>query len=82
MVQTYLDDYVCTCGLERVSTGPYRSQDAWDDGMCIQQTRHPEAMFSHEAALFLLGLAEREPDRFRVTLRTGASFSNLSKGGA
>ena len=79
--RAYLGDYVRAAGLERVAAGLYRSQDAWDDGMYVLQTRYPEAVFSHETALFLLGLADREPDRFHVTLKTGASSSNLSRDG-
>lgn len=76
-----LDNYVCSNHLERVSFGLYRSQDAWDDEMFVLQTRYPKAVFSHETAQFLLGLADREPDHYSITLKTGTSSSNLAREG-
>lgn len=49
--------------------------------MFVLQTRYPDAVFSHETALFLLGLTDREPERFHVTLKSGTSSSNLQKDG-
>lgn len=51
-------------GLERVARGLYMSQDAWEDGLYVIQVRYPEAVFSHETALYLLNLANREPSPF------------------
>lgn len=79
--RTYLGDYVRANGLERVAFGLYRTQDAWDDGMHVLQSRYPDAVFSHESALFLLGLTDREPDRYSITLRAGSSSSSLSSEG-
>lgn len=79
--RTYLGDYVRANGLERVAFGLYRTQDAWDDGMHVLQSRYPDAVFSHESALFLLGLTDREPGRYSITLRAGSSSSSLSSEG-
>ncbi len=49
--------------------------------MFVLQTRYPGAVFSHETALFLLGLTDREPDRYSITLKAGASSSNLAREG-
>ena len=68
-------------GLERVAHGLYRSGDAWDDGMYVLQFRYPASVFSHETALYLLGLAEREPIVFSVTLKAGANATGLRKDG-
>jgi hypothetical protein len=38
-------------------------------------------VFSHETALFLLGLADREPRRFSVTLAAGSNGTALAKEG-
>ena len=43
--------------------------------------RYPEAVFSHETALYLLNLANREPEPFSVTLKTGTNTAGLSKQG-
>ncbi|MDR0446893.1 MAG: type IV toxin-antitoxin system AbiEi family antitoxin domain-containing protein [Oscillospiraceae bacterium] len=77
----YLGEYVRRNGLERVAYGLYMSVDTWADGMYALQVRYPAAVFSHESALYLLGLAEREPSAFSVTLKAGASTSRLRRDG-
>jgi predicted transcriptional regulator of viral defense system len=77
----YFGEYVRERGLERVAHGLYMSQDAWEDGMYVIQTRYPTAVFSHETALYLLNLAEREPVRYSITLKAGANATGLTKHG-
>jgi predicted transcriptional regulator of viral defense system len=77
----YLGEYVRKNSLERVAHGLYMSQDAWDDGMYVLQVRYPAAVFSHETALYLLELAEREPSIFSVTLKASANTTRLRKDG-
>lgn len=79
--RTYFGSYVRDRGLERISHGVYKSADAWDDGMYILQTRYPSAVFSHESALFLLNLAEREPARHSVTMKAGTNATRLGNQG-
>lgn len=79
--RAFVGDYVRANGMDRVAQGLYRTQEAWDDGMFVLQTRYPGAVFSHETALFLLGLTDREPDRYSITLKAGASSSNLAREG-
>ena len=79
--RSYLSEYVRERGLERVAYGLYMSQDAWEDGMYVIQTRYPMAVFSHETAQYLLNLAEREPIRYSVTLKAGANATELTKQG-
>jgi hypothetical protein len=79
--RTVLGDFVREKGLERVAHGLYISQDAWEDGMFVIQTRYREAVFSHETALYILNLANREPAPFSVTLKTGTNSTGLSKQG-
>ena len=79
--KTYFGEYVKDRGLERAAHGLYMSQDAWDDGMYVIQVRYPDAVFSHETALYLLGLTEREPVQYTVTLKAGKSSSGLTKSG-
>jgi len=52
------------------------SPDAWQDGMFVIQTRYPQAVFSHETALYLLNLADREPTHYTVTLKAGTIPAN------
>ena len=77
----YFGEYVRERGLERVAHGVYMSMDAWDDGMYVIQVRYPEAVFSHETALYLHNLAEREPEPYAVTLKTGTNSTGLTKDG-
>jgi len=77
----YLREYVQDRGLERVAHGLYMSQDAWEDGMYVIQTRYPQAVFSHETALYLLNLAEREPLKCSITLKSGTNASGLTRQG-
>ncbi len=76
-----LSDFARRYGLERVAHGLYMSQDAWPDGLYVIQTRYPEAVFSHETALYLLGLANREPKPLSLTLKAGKSSTTLAKEG-
>ena len=77
----YFSEYVSKRGLERVAHGLYMSQDAWEDGMHVIQVRYPLAVFSHETALYLLNLAEREPVKYTVTLKAGTDATGLTKKG-
>ena len=40
-----------------------------------------DSVFSHETALYLLGLSEREPTQYSLTLRAGTNSSGLAKQG-
>ena len=77
----YFGEYISKHELIKVAHGIYMSQDAWDDGMYTIQVRYPEAVFSHETALYLLSLAEREPTQYAVTLRAGTNVAGLMKSG-
>ena len=79
--RTVLGDFVRHNNLERVAHGLYMSQDSWTDGLFVIQVRYPEAVFSHETALFLLHLADREPDPFSVTVKAGTNSVGLSQQG-
>lgn len=76
--KTYFGEYVKERGLERIAHGLYMSQDAWMDGMYIIQVRYPQAVFSHETALYLLNLADREPLQYTLTLKAGANATGLT----
>ena len=79
--RTYFGEFVKKRGLERAAQGLYMSQDAWDDGMYVIQVRYPAAVFSHETALYLLNLAEREPVQYSVTLKARTNATGLTKNG-
>ncbi|MEG2097185.1 MAG: type IV toxin-antitoxin system AbiEi family antitoxin domain-containing protein [Pseudoflavonifractor sp.] len=77
----YFSEYVQAAGLHRVSRGVYLSPDAWRDECYLLQARFPAATFSHETALYLLDMADREPLQLTVTVRSGYHYSSLTDAG-
>ena len=77
----YFSEYIAQKGLERVSRGVYLSPDAVGDPFFILQARWPQTVISHEAALYLWGLAEREPMPITVTVKSGYNAPNLTAEG-
>ena len=63
--------------MEKVAHGIYISQNTWLDEMYLLQLRLSSTIFSHESALYLLDLAEREPLHFTITVKTGYNNSKL-----
>lgn len=66
---------------ERVMRGVYCAPDAWVDKMYLLQMRWPTAIFSHDTALFLHDMTDRDPLRYAVTMKTGRNPSNLTNAG-
>lgn len=67
----YFLEYVKKCGYQKLSKGIYLSPNAWEDGMYVFQSRFNMAVFSYETALYLLGLSQREPFMYEVTVKRG-----------
>ncbi|MBS4031491.1 MAG: type IV toxin-antitoxin system AbiEi family antitoxin domain-containing protein [Clostridiales bacterium] len=67
--------------LERVSRGVYLAPDAFDDAMYSIQARNQRAIFSHETALFLHDLSDRDPIAWSVTVPFGYNASHLKAEG-
>ena len=63
--------------LERVSFGVYVSPDEFVDMMYTAQLRRPKIIFSHETALFLHDLTDRDPVNYTVTVPTGYNAARL-----
>lgn len=68
-------------GLEQPAHGIFISPDAWTDAMYILHLRCGQGVFSHESALFLHDLTDREPSKFSITVKTGYNPSNLKADG-
>ena len=79
--KTYALDFIKKNNYEQVARGIYLSPDAWEDSMYILQMRNKEAVFSHETALYLLEMADREPIQYTVTMKRGYNPTNLTKQG-
>ena len=73
--------FVQSRGLERVAHGIYLSKDAWVDTMYLLHLRCPQAIFSHETALFLHDLSDREPSAYSITVKTGYNPTRLKDEG-
>ena len=67
--------------LERVSFGVYTSPDEFADKMYAAQLRRPKIIYSHETALFLHDLSDRDPIRYTVTVPTGYNATRLREDG-
>ena len=67
--------------IERVSHGVYISSKAFLDKMFVLQKRLSKVVFSHETALFLHDLTDRDPIYYTVTVPTGYQVKRLKEEG-
>ncbi|MFU0469107.1 type IV toxin-antitoxin system AbiEi family antitoxin domain-containing protein [Gardnerella vaginalis] len=67
--------------LERVSKGVYVKSNLWNDEMNLLSKRTSVAVFSHESALLLHNLTDREPSSLTVTVPSTYNASSLTKTG-
>jgi predicted transcriptional regulator of viral defense system len=77
----YLSELIKQGKLERVSYGVYITPDVWEDKMLIHQLRKKKMIYSHETALFMNDLTDREPMVYSVTVPFGYNDSRLKKEG-
>lgn len=71
----YLQDRNC----ERVAKGVYLAPDAWQDDLYIISLQYKKIVYSYDTALYLLGLSEREPICFTVTIPRGYKVNYRGK---
>ena len=64
-------------GFEQVARGVYASPEAWSDEQYLLSLRCPNAVFSHDEALYHYRLTDREPDRPTITVYTGYGTGRL-----
>ncbi len=67
--------------LERAAFGVYTLPDTFIDKMYIAQLRRPKIIYSHETALFLHDLTDRDPTSYTVTVPTGYTPAKLREDG-
>ena len=65
--------------LIRISPGVYQSIDAWEDKLYAYQQKKKHMIYSHDTALFLHGLSDRDPIQYSVTLPTGYNTSQIKQ---
>lgn len=73
--------FVKQAGLEKAAHGIYIAADSLADEMYLLQAQFPKAIYSHEAALYLHELAEREPTPLTVTVTASYNSGGLTKKG-
>lgn len=77
----YLNEFIKLGKLERVAYGIYIAPDVWEDKMFIYQIRKNKMIYSHETALFLHDLTDRDPLDYCVTVPSGYNTSRLKQEG-
>ena len=77
----YLNNLVKEGELERVSRGIYISPDVWEDRLLINQLKRSKMIYSHETALYLHDLTDRDPLKYVVTVPQGYNPSRLKEEG-
>lgn len=75
----YLSEFVGQGKLERIAHGVYITPDVWEDKMLLLQLRKHRMIYSHETALFLYDLTDRDPLTYCVTVPTGYNTSKLKQ---
>lgn len=74
-------DYVKRHGLGRSSRGIYFDRAALPDEMALLQMRFSKAVFSHDAALYLHDMTDREPVPLSVTVASNYNAGPLKDQG-
>jgi predicted transcriptional regulator of viral defense system len=80
--RTYLSILERKGEIERISRGVYSVSGNIMDEMVGIQARYKGAIFSHETAAYLLGLTDRTPLFYSVTVPAGYNATSLKAGGA
>lgn len=73
--------YAEQMSLERTGHGVYTVADVWPDAMYLIHLRSSQIIFSHESALYLHDMTDREPFRHSVTVKTGYNPHRLKEDG-
>jgi predicted transcriptional regulator of viral defense system len=73
--------YVRNHNMERVAPGIYISSDSWEDGLYSMQLRNKKIIFSHETALRIHNLSDREPFAPVITVVRGYNAKHLKDNG-
>ena len=75
----YLSLFVEEEKLIRIAPGVYHTPDAWEDKLYALQKKKKRFIYSHETALYLHGLSDRDPIRYSVTLPTGYNTKQIKQ---
>ena len=78
---SYLTAFLRDGKLERVGHGVYITPDVLEDKMFTLQARKNRLIYSHDTALFLHDLTDRDPLTYSVTVPTGYNTKRLTEEG-
>ena len=65
--------------LERVKNGVYKKKDAVDDDFAAIALNNEQVVFSYHTALYLLGLSDRTPNVFHISVPQGYNAGHISR---
>ena len=74
-------DYVRKNEMEKIAPGIYILPDAWEDRLYSIQLRNRKIIFSHETALYIHNLSDREPFSPVITVGRGYNAKHLKDNG-
>ena len=74
-------EYVRKNEMEKLAPGVYISSDAWEDRLYLLQLRNRKIVFSHESALYMHNLSDREPFSPVITVGRGYNAKHLKDNG-
>lgn len=77
--KTVLSRFVKKYNYDRVAHGIYLAPDEWYDNMYLLQLRCPEAIFSHESALYFLNMTDQDGIAPVITVRSGSNAHYLGE---
>jgi predicted transcriptional regulator of viral defense system len=80
--RVYINDFIEHGVLEKLERGVYITKDSMDDTMYRLQAKYPPAIFSHDTALFLHDMTDRDPLHYAVTVPAGYNAKNIKDSGA
>ena len=75
--RTYITQLVKNDVLERLERGVYIKKGSFDDEMYRLQEKYTSVVFSHDTALFLHDLTDRDPIQYSVTVPAGYNSRNI-----
>ncbi len=75
--RVYLSNLVNDGLLAKLERGVYIARNAYDDELYRYQVKYNKAIYSHETALFLHDLTDRDPIKYSVTVPEGYNASHL-----
>ena len=79
--KSYLSDMAKNGEIERIAQGVYLTHEALADEMYCLQHRKTAIVFSHDTALFLHDLSDRDPLTYSVTVPVGYNTKNIKNEG-